>query len=95
MVSWEEPEAFCVWLTKKEQAAGKLKLGQRYRLPTDAEWSVAVGLGKESGTSPKEKHKGIMDIYPWGDGWPPPKGAENTAKAWTWTAKPRRWTALT
>ena len=46
-VSWNEAQAFCAWLTKKELAEGKIKVGQKYRLPTDAEWSVAVGLGKE------------------------------------------------
>jgi formylglycine-generating enzyme required for sulfatase activity len=46
-------------------------------LPTDAEWSVAVGLGKEKGNTPKEKNRGIKDVYPWGKEWPPPKGAGN------------------
>jgi formylglycine-generating enzyme required for sulfatase activity len=64
-------------LTKKELAEGKIKEGQKYRLPTDAEWSVAVGLGKETGNSPKEKSEGIKDVYPWGKEWPPPNGAGN------------------
>ncbi len=35
---------FCIWETRvKDYAAGKIKAGQKYRLPTDAEWSVAVG----------------------------------------------------
>ena len=76
-VNWNEAKAFCAWLTKKELAAGKLKAGQLYRLPMDAEWSVAVGLGKESGNTPKEKHRGIKGVYPWGTEWPPPKGAGN------------------
>ena len=58
-------------------AEGKIKAGQKYRLPTDAEWSVAVGLGKEKGNTPQEKHRGIKDVYPWGKGYPPPKGAGN------------------
>jgi len=76
-VNLNDAQAFCAWLTKKESAAGKLKAGQRYRLPTDAEWSVAVGLSKENGNSPKEKDEGIKDVYPWGKEWPPPKGAGN------------------
>ena len=76
-VSWEDANAFCAWLTKKELAEGKIKAGQKYRLPTDAEWSVAVGLGKEKGNTPQEKHRGIKDAYPWGKGYPPPKEAGN------------------
>jgi serine/threonine protein kinase len=76
-VSWNEAQAFCEWLTKKEMAAGNIKAGQKYRLPTDAEWSVAVGLGKEKGNTPKEKSRGIKDVYPWGNQWPPPKAAGN------------------
>ena len=76
-VDWNEARAFCAWLTKKEQAAGKLKPGQRYRLPTDAEWSVAVGLGKEPGNTPEEKNGGIKGVYPWGNEHPAPQGAGN------------------
>ena len=76
-VSWEDAQAFCAWLTKKELAEGKIKAGQKYRLPTDAEWSVAVGLGKELGDTPEAKHRGIKDVYPWGKERPPPKAAGN------------------
>jgi formylglycine-generating enzyme required for sulfatase activity len=76
-VSLEDANAFCEWLTKKELAEGKIKAGQKYRLPTDAEWSVAVGLGKEKGNTPEEKSRGIKDVYPWGKEWPPPVGAGN------------------
>jgi formylglycine-generating enzyme required for sulfatase activity len=76
-VSWNDANAFCAWLTKKELAEGKIKAGQKYRLPTDAEWSVAVGLGKEKGDTPQEKSRGIKDVYPWGKEWPPPKGVGN------------------
>jgi serine/threonine protein kinase len=34
---------YCLWLTWKEQGEGRLKQGQRYRLPTDAEWLAACG----------------------------------------------------
>ena len=52
-VSWEDARRFCAWLSKKE--------GRSYRLPTDAEWSAAVGPQK----------------YPWGDAFPPPEGSGN------------------
>jgi formylglycine-generating enzyme required for sulfatase activity len=76
-VNWNDAQAFCEWLTKKELAAGKIKAGQKYRLPTDAEWSVAVGLEQEKGNTPEEKHRGIKNVYPWGKEWPPPKEAGN------------------
>ena len=78
-VSWEDANAFCAWLTKKELAAGKITANQRYRLPTDVEWSVAVGLGRETGSTPEAKDMGVKDVYPWGKEWPPPKGAGNYA----------------
>jgi formylglycine-generating enzyme required for sulfatase activity len=54
-VSWEEARTMAAWLSQEEP-------GLTYRLPTDAEWSAAVGsLGK----------------YPWGNAWPPPEGAGN------------------
>ena len=76
-VSWNEAQGFCAWLTKKELVEEKIKAGQKYRLPTDAEWSMAVGLGKEKGNTPEEKAKGSKGVYPWGKEWPPPKGTGN------------------
>jgi hypothetical protein len=38
-VNLEDAQKFCSWLTQKE--------GKRYRLPTDKEWSLAVGIGSE------------------------------------------------
>ena len=47
-------------------------------MPTDAEWSVAVGLGKETGSCPMEKgDMGVKGVYPWGKEWPPPWEAGN------------------
>jgi serine/threonine protein kinase len=69
-VVWEDAQAFCEWLSAKE--------GRAYRLPMDAEWSTAVGLGKEQGSTPEKKRNlGPEDIYPWGRAWPPPQGAGN------------------
>jgi formylglycine-generating enzyme required for sulfatase activity len=78
-VSWDDAKAFCKWLTKREQAAGWLPQGMTYRLPTDEEWSTAVGLSNESGTTPKEKDRKITGIYPWGEQSPPQSTAGNYA----------------
>jgi hypothetical protein len=71
-VSWEDAQAFCAWLGMRD--------GRTYRLPTDSEWSIAVGLGVEKGATPKEKSmNGSSDIFPYGRQWPPPPGAGNYA----------------
>jgi len=68
-VNWEDAKAFCEWLSKKE--------GKTYRLPTDAEWSVAAGLNEASEGTPKDKVGKVAAVYPWGTSWPPPSGAGN------------------
>jgi formylglycine-generating enzyme required for sulfatase activity len=65
-------------LTDKERGEGLLAANGAYRLPTDAEWSWAVGIGeRERGATPAGKNLELKDVYPWGTGWPPPKGAGN------------------
>jgi formylglycine-generating enzyme required for sulfatase activity len=54
-VSYLDADAFCSWLTKKDRASGKIPSGAAYRLPSDSEWSRAVG-GSE---------------FPWGNNYPP------------------------
>ncbi|WP_395752868.1 formylglycine-generating enzyme family protein [Prosthecobacter sp.] len=65
--------AFCEWLSKKE--------GKTYRLPTDEEWSIAVGLaGKEKrskDSTPESLNNKNTTDFPWGTEWPPPQGAGN------------------
>ncbi|HEX8077270.1 MAG TPA: SUMF1/EgtB/PvdO family nonheme iron enzyme [Chthoniobacterales bacterium] len=60
-VSWDDGKAFCAWLTARERTFGRITQQHEYRLPTDAEWSAAVGKSK----------------YPWGNAWPPPKNFAN------------------
>lgn len=77
-VNWQEAVTFCKWLTNKERKEGWIRLNQEYRLPSDAEWSCAVGLGgKEKSDRPRENDGKIKDVYPWGTKWPPPDRAGN------------------
>lgn len=73
MVNWLEAKAFCAWLSQQE--------GRSYRLPTDYEWSMAVGIGnlESAAASPGNKDGLIADVFPWGPQWPPPTGAGNFA----------------
>jgi serine/threonine protein kinase len=79
MVSWEDAQSFCEWLTERERGLEHMAHGLRYRLPTDEEWSVAVGLPHEVGNAPRDKSGVINYLYPWGTQWPPTKGAGNYA----------------
>ncbi len=71
--TWDDAQAFCTWLSQKE--------GKKYRLPTDEEWSHAVGIGNKEkrgpDTTPEDLGKLTLDIFPWGTAWPPPAGAGN------------------
>ncbi len=78
-VSWNDATAFCRWLTEKERREGRLGADQEYRLPTDAEWSVAAGLEEPAGGTPQSKDAQIKGVYAWGREWPPPPGAGNFA----------------
>jgi formylglycine-generating enzyme required for sulfatase activity len=83
-VSWNDAKEFCKWLTKRERSVGDLPEDREYRLPKDEEWSAAVGLKNEAGSTPEEK-SGKIELYPWDipqkpdKSWPPPKGAGNYA----------------
>ena len=80
-VSWEDAQLFCQWLTVREQTAGRLTAHERYRLPSDHEWSCAVEIGarEDAAKRPSEKEGMIVDVFPWGTEWPPPRGAGNYA----------------
>jgi formylglycine-generating enzyme required for sulfatase activity len=80
-VSWEDASAFAKWLTTRERAAGRIGSQEEYRLPTDVEWSFAVGIGeKESANaSPKEKDGKLPGVYPWGGDFPPTQKVGNYA----------------
>ncbi len=66
-VSWEQATAFCKWLGGKER--------REYRLPTDEEWSYAVGLGRiekrNKATTPERLNMLEDRLFPWGGSYPP------------------------
>jgi formylglycine-generating enzyme required for sulfatase activity len=87
LVSWEDAQAFCDWLTKREHELKLIGPSQLYRLPTDNEWSLAVGpaifpwaapITSASATN-SASGKGLTpatDDRLW---FPPPPGAGNYA----------------
>ena len=79
MVTWDDANEFCKWLTDKERDEGKIGLKDRYRLPTDHEWSCAIGIGadEDADATPSEKNGKIANVYPWGNSWPPPPESGN------------------
>jgi hypothetical protein len=78
-VSWYDAKSFCKWLTARERSSGSLGPRDEYRLPSDHEWSCAVGIGRQENAeaTPESKSGQLGQIYPWGTDWPPPKGAGN------------------
>ncbi len=81
-VSWKDAKAFCAWLTEHERKAGKIPEGSYYRLPTDEEWSVAVGIAdKEQGATLSDKMWSVK-LYPWGEDKRPPKNFGNYLAEW-------------
>ena len=66
-VSWDDAKAFCAWLGNRE--------GRVYRLPTDKEWSWAVGIGEEENRT-KDSTPAVLDgrqttALPWAGVFPP------------------------
>lgn len=76
-VTWTEAVEFCDWLTAKERAAGLIGPQERYRLPSDLEWSRAAGLTDETGDSPESRHLGNKEHFPWGSDPIPPSRSAN------------------
>jgi len=55
-VCWEDAQKFCEWLSMKE--------GKTYRLPTDEEWSIAVGVGRQEKRSKETLNKAEFEKAP-------------------------------
>jgi serine/threonine protein kinase len=93
-VSWEDANQFCGWLTRKERSEGTLATFQRYRLPTDREWSQAAGLEREPGATPEDRSGKIQSVYPWGTAFPPPNNFGNFAGSESRPGTPSAWTVI-
>jgi hypothetical protein len=78
-VTRAEAQEFCRWLTDRERREKRIAENDEYRLPTDLEWSVMAGLEGELGDWPQERAEQLLEGYPWGLEWPPPRGAGNFA----------------
>lgn len=76
-VTWREAVEFCDWLTTSERSAGLIGPQDRYRLPSDAEWSKAAGLVVETGDTPESRHLGDKAHFPWGSEPTPPSRSAN------------------
>lgn len=83
-ITWQSATEFCKWLTEKERkekvnGVPRISTRQAYRLPTDAEWSAAVGLPAEVGSTPLERGdpRTMPKVFPWGAQWPPTPGFGN------------------
>ncbi|WP_397383100.1 bifunctional serine/threonine-protein kinase/formylglycine-generating enzyme family protein, partial [Prosthecobacter sp.] len=73
-VRYLDAAGFCEWLSQKE--------GRKYRLPTDEEWSLAMGIGpaekRVAGDTPETLSRRPIQEFPWGSRqWPPPAGFGN------------------
>jgi formylglycine-generating enzyme required for sulfatase activity len=79
-VTWEDAIQYCNWLSQKEGRTPAYKhefgkwvavypLSDGYRLPTEAEWSLAMRYAGQ-----RQARK-----FPWGRNWPPPKDSGNFA----------------
>ena len=79
-VTWDDAVQYCNWLSQREGRTPAYKhefgewvpvypLSDGYRLPTEAEWALAIRYGGQ-----KQARK-----FPWGMKWPPPEDSGNFA----------------
>jgi formylglycine-generating enzyme required for sulfatase activity len=70
-ISQLDATAFCEWLTEHERKSGRIGAADRYRLPTDTEWSMAFGLDADAHDP--------AGVLVWRGKFPPPANVGNFA----------------
>jgi ABC-type nitrate/sulfonate/bicarbonate transport system substrate-binding protein len=91
-VSLVDARAYCQWLTEAKSATDpRFGTELEYRLPTDSEWSLAMGLTESPGTTPEARMASSETAYPWGASWPPPENFGNYAGTESAEGKPSWW----
>jgi formylglycine-generating enzyme required for sulfatase activity len=63
-VSWDDAVEFCVLLTVRDKALGRLPAGYEYRLPTEAEWEYACRAETTTRYSYSEEAS-LLGLYAW------------------------------
>ena len=73
-VSFRDASEFAKWLTERDLKEGSIPEGSAYRIPTDHEWSMMVGLEEDEATIIPKKALENQGQYPWSGGWDPVRG---------------------